>query len=101
MPGSYLLHHDDDQIIHSVENSVIYITLQGHVTPRLDYRHYFMPKFEAINAQSVRMDDIKAFENFRLPVPPSVNANDFPAALVWCEKFSMFTSLAQLKRSFN
>ena len=90
MPSSNLLHYDDGDIIHSVENGITYITLQSHVTPGLDYKLYLTPKFEANTAQSVRVDDIKAFENFGLPVPPSVNANDYPAVLVLCEKFSMF-----------
>ena len=104
LPGSDPLHYSDGEIIHSVENGITYITLQGHVTPGPDYKLYLTPKyvdtkagFEAIKAQSVRVGDIKAFENFRLPVPPSVNANDYPAVLVWCEKFSMFISSAQLK----
>jgi len=99
LPGSDPLHHGDGEIIHSVENGITYITLQGHVTPGPDYKLYLTPKyvdtkagFEAIKAQSVRVGDIEAFENFRLPVPPSVNANDYPAVLVWCEKFSMFIS---------
>ena len=104
LPGSDPLHYGDGEIIHSVENGLTYNTLQGHVTPGPGYKLYLTPKyvdtkagFEAIKAQSVRVGDIKAFENFRLPVPPSVNANDYPAVLVWCEKFSMFISSAQLK----
>ena len=45
--------------------------------PGLDYKFYHMPEyvytkdgFEAIKAQSVRVGDIKAFENFRLTIPP-------------------------------
>ena len=57
-----------------------------------------IPKpFLRLSRPKVRVGDIKAFENFRLPVPPSVNANDYPAVLVWYEKFSMFISSAQLK----
>ena len=62
--------------------------------PGLDYKFYHMPEyvytkagFEAFKAQSVRVGDIKAFENFRLTIPPSVNANDYLAVLVLCEKF--------------
>ena len=71
MRGSDLLHYDDGEIIHSVENGITDITLQGHVTPGLDYKLYHTPKyvdtkavFEAIKTQSVRVGDIKAFENF-------------------------------------
>ena len=74
------------------------------LTPGSYSKLYLTPKyvdtktgFEVIKAQSVRVGDIKAFENFRLPVPPSVNANYYLAVLVWGEKFSMFISSAQLK----
>ncbi len=74
------------------------------MTPGPYYKLFLTPKyvdtkagFEAIKAQTVRVGGIKAFENFSLPVPPSVNANDYPAVLVWCEKFSVFISSAQLK----
>ena len=76
----------------------------GQLTPGPYFNLYLTPKyvdnkagFEAVKAQSVRVGDIKAIEYFRLQVSPSVNANDCPAVLVWCEKFSMFISSAQLK----
>lgn len=103
LPGSDALHYGEGEIIHSVENGETYMTLQGRVTPGPDYKLYLTPKyvdtkadFEAVKSQSVRVGDIKAFENFRLRVPPSVNAKDYPAVLVWCEKFSMFITSAQL-----
>ena len=74
------------------------------MTPGLCFKLYLTPKyvdtkagFEAIKAQSVRVINIKEFENFRLPVRTSVNADDYPAVLVWCEKFSMFIGSAKLK----
>ena len=78
------------------------------MTPGPYYKLYLTPKyvdtkagFEAIKAQSVRVSNIKEFENFRLPVRTSVNADDYPAVLVWCEKFSMFISSTQLKCPFD
>ncbi len=63
-------HYGDGEIIHSVENGIIYITLQGHVTPGPDYKLFLTPKyvdtkagFEAIEAESEHMGDIRAFEN--------------------------------------
>jgi hypothetical protein len=104
LPGSDPLHYGDGEIIHSVENGETFITLQGRVTPGPDYKLYMTPKyvdtkagFEDIKAQSVRVGDIKAFENFRLRAPSSVKADDYPAVPVWCEKFSMFINSAQLK----
>ena len=104
LPGSDLLHYGEGEIIHSVENGETFITLKVYVTPGPDYKLYLTPKyvdtkagFEAVKAQSARVGDIKAFENFRLQVPSPVNVNDHPAALVGCEKLSMFISSAQLK----
>lgn len=104
LPGSDSLHYGDGDIIQSVENGQTFLTLKGHVTPGPDYKLYLTPKyvdtkagFEQIKAQSVRVGDIKAFENFRLSLPASIDANDYPAVLVWCEKFSMFITSAELK----
>ena len=98
------MHYGDGEITLSVENDITYNTLQAQFTLEPDYKLNLTPKyvdtktgFEVIKAQSVRVGDIKAFENFRLPVPPSVNANYYLAVLVWGEKFSMFISSAQLK----
>ena len=70
MPGSALLHHGDGEITHCVENGITCITLQGNVTPRPDYKGHLMPKyvdtkavFEAIKAQCVPLENMKAFEN--------------------------------------
>ena len=104
LPGSDPLHYGEGEIIHSVENGETFITFKVYVTPGPDYKLYLTPKyvdtkagFEAVKAQSARVGDIKAFENFRLQVPSPVNVNDHPAALVGCEKLSMFISSAQLK----
>ena len=104
LPGSDSLHYGDGEIAHPVGNNIAYITLQGYVTPGPDYEFCLPPKyvdtkvgFEAIKAQSVRVGDTEAFENFRLPVLPSVNVNDYPALLVWREKVSTFISSAQVK----
>ena len=45
MHGSDLLHYDDGEIIHSVENGITYLTSQGHVTPGPDYKLYLTPKY--------------------------------------------------------
>ncbi len=78
------------------------------MTPGADYKLYCTPKyvnfkvgFEAIKAKIVSVGIIKVFENFHLPMPPSVNAKNYPAVLVRYEKFSMFISSAQLKWPFH
>ena len=104
LPCSDPLQYGDGKIFHSIENGETFITLQGRVTPGPDYKLYMTPKyvdtkagFEDIKAQSVRVGDIKAFDNFRRRAPSSVKADDYPAVPVWCEKFSMFITSAQLK----
>jgi len=78
------------------------------VTPGSDYKLYRTPKyvdikvgFEAIKAKIVSVGIIRAFENFRLPMPLSVNAKNYPAVLARYEKFSMFMSSAQFKWPFH
>ena len=73
LPGSDPLHYGDGEITLSVENDITYNTLQVQFTLEPDYKLNLTPKyvdtkagFEAIKAQSVRVGDIKAFENFRL-----------------------------------
>ena len=73
------------------------------MTPGPYYKLFLTPKyvdtkagFEAIKARSVRVSNIKAFENFRPSVRTSVNADDYPAVLVWCEKLSIFISSSHL-----
>ncbi len=74
------------------------------MTPGSDYKLYLTPKyvdikagFESIKAEIVNVGIIKAVENFRLPMPPSVNTKNYPAVLVRYEKFSMLISSAQIK----
>ena len=78
------------------------------MTPGPDYKLYRTPKyvdikvgFEAIKAKIVSVGIIKAFENFGLPMPLSINANTYPAELARYEKFSMFISSTQLKWPFR
>jgi len=40
---------------------------------------------------------VKAFTNFRLPVPSSVDVNRYGAVIVWCERFSEFITVAALQ----
>jgi len=40
--------------------------------------------FLKIRDQSVQVDEVKAFSNFGLDVPPSITVGDYPAVLIWC-----------------
>lgn len=77
------------------------ITLEGRLSPGPDYRLYLSPEFveteadfEALKSQMVEVGPVRTFENFSLAVPTSVNAEDFRAAIVWCESFGEFITAA-------
>jgi len=41
--------------------------------------------------------EVKAFTNFRLPVPSSVDVSRYGAVIVWCGRFSEFITVAALQ----
>lgn len=59
----------------------------------LDYKLYLMSKYvdtkagERLSRPKLRVSDIKAFENFHLAAPPSVNPTDYPACLYAARSF--------------
>ncbi len=80
------------------------IALMGKVSPGPDYKLYLVPEFvetEAqflkVKARSVRVGDIKTFENFIVPVPADVDVAQYTTVLVWCETFSEFISAAKYR----
>lgn len=80
------------------------IALLGKVSPGPDYKLYLVPEFvenEAqflkLKARSVRVGDIKTFENFIVPVPENVDVAQYTTVLVWCETFSEFISAAKYR----
>ena len=79
------------------------IWLEGKIAPGPDYRLYMIPQFVeteadfmAIKDQSVQVASIKAFENFAVDVPMSVDVSAYPALLIWCEAFGEFITSASL-----
>ena len=82
------------------------IWLEGKVAPGPDYRLYMTPRFVeteadflAIKAQSVEVASIKAFENFSVDVPMTVDVSGYPALIIWCEAFGQFITSAELSSS--
>ena len=80
------------------------IWLEGQVSPGPDYRLYLTPEFvetEAdflrIKAQSAQVGSVKAFANFSLPVPSSIDPSAYPALIIWCEAFGQFITAARLQ----
>jgi len=80
------------------------IALQGRVSPGPDYKLYLAPEyvedkegFLRVKGRSVRLGDVKTFENFIVPVPGSVDIGRYTAVVLWCETFSMFISAAKYR----
>ena len=100
LQGSDLLHWGEGEI--SVGRQAV--ALMGKIAPGPDYKLYLVPEFvenEAqflkLKARSVRVGDIKTFENFVVPVPEGVDITAYTTVLVWCETFSEFISAAKYR----
>jgi Electron transfer DM13 len=98
LKGSDLLHWGEGTVSVSREA----IALMGKVAPGPDYKLYLAPAFVdtkegflALKARSVRVGDVKTFENFIVPVPQSIDVSQYDTVVVWCETFSMFISAAK------
>lgn len=80
------------------------ITLMGELAPGPDYKLYLVPDFvedeagfEAIKDQSLRIGDVKSFENLILTVPAGTDIEAYNTVLVWCERFEEFITAAQYR----
>ena len=100
LPGSDLLHWGEGEV--AVGRQAI--ALNGRISPGPDYKLYLVPdfvenegQFLKVKAQSVRVGDIKTFENFIVPVPHDIDIAKFSTVLVWCETFSEFISAAKYR----
>lgn len=104
LKGSDGFHWGEGTLHLTREGGQYYFTLEGSVSPGPDYKLYLTPQhvedeasFLAINAQSVRVADITGFDNFRVDVPMSIDPTQYPAILVWCERFSEFITAGRLE----
>lgn len=100
LAGSDLLHWGEGEV--SVGRRMI--ALKGKVAPGPDYKLYLVPEFVENEAQflrlksrSLRVGDIKTFENFIVAVPEGVDVAQYTTVLVWCETFSEFISAAKYR----
>jgi uncharacterized protein YciI len=82
------------------------VSLVGKLAPGPDYKLYLTPEFveteedfQRVKPQSVRLGDVKTFENFVVAVPPTVDVAKFTTAVVWCESFSQFISAAEYRKA--
>jgi hypothetical protein len=80
------------------------VSLDGKVAPGPDYKLYLVPQFVEtkqeflrVKAQSLRIGDVKTFENFIVPVPAGTDLSPYNTVVVWCEAFSMFITAAKYR----
>jgi hypothetical protein len=104
LKGSDGFHWGEGTLHLTREGGQYYFTLDGSVSPGPDYKLYLTPQyvedeasFLAIKAQSVRVADITGFDNFRVDVPMSIDPTQYPAIIVWCERFSEFIMAGRLE----
>ena len=100
LKGSDLLHWGEGEVWVSQKS----IALMGKLAPGPDYKLYLVPEFVETEAefhrlqpQSVRVGDVKTFDNFIIPVPEHVDVSRYTTVVVWCEAFSQFISAAQYR----
>ena len=80
------------------------ISLSGRVAPGPDYKLYLAPEFVDTKAgftrlkeRSLRVGDVKTFENFIVGLPESADIDKYTTVVVWCESFSQFISAAKYR----
>ena len=104
LKGSDAFHWGEGTLHLTREAGQYYFTLDGQVSPGPDYKLYLTPSYvedEAsfldIKAQSVRVADITGFDNFRVDVPMSIDPTQYPAVIIWCERFGEFITAGRFK----
>ena len=104
MKGSDAYHWGEGTLHLTQEAGQYFFTLEGRVSPGPDYKLYLTPayvedeaEFLAIKSQSVRVADITGFDNFRVDVPMSIDPTQYPAVIIWCERFREFITAGRLE----
>jgi hypothetical protein len=80
------------------------ISLEGRVAPGPDYKLYLVPEFVEtkddflrLKARSLRLGDVKTFENFIVAVPHGTDFAGYNTVVVWCESFSQFITAGKYR----
>ncbi|HET7715093.1 MAG TPA: DM13 domain-containing protein [Bauldia sp.] len=104
------IHADPSDPIHygegkvSVYERLVFLEADFKVGPGPAYHVYLVPKAEirtsadVLDAMYVDLGALRAFEGSqRYPVPAGVDLADYPSVVIWCERFSVLISPADLK----
>ena len=104
LKGSDGFHWGEGTLHLTREGGQYFFTLDGQVSPGPDYKLYLTPEyvedeasFLALKERSVRVADITGFDNFRLDVPMSIDPTQYPAVIIWCERFGEFITSGRLQ----
>ena len=100
LKGSDVLHWGEGAVLVGRKS----IALMGKIAPGPDYKLYLSPEFietkedfNRVKERSVRVGDVKTFENFIVPVPDSIDVSTYSTVVVWCESFSQFITAAKYR----
>jgi hypothetical protein len=101
LAGSDALHWGEGEV--TVGPRVV--ALNGRLAPGPYYKLYLVPEFveteaafERVKARSLRIGDVRTFDNFVVPLPEGVDpAAGYTTVVVWCESFRQFISAARYR----
>ena len=81
------------------------IALMGELAPGPDYKLYLSPQFVETEADFLRLKSsmvqvasVRTFDNFVVPVPASIDVDEFRAIIIWCESFGQFITAAEYRQ---
>ena len=88
----------------SVYERVIYLEADFKVGPGPAYHVLLVPKASIRNSSDIKdqmyvdLGRLRAFEGSqRYVIPPGVKLSDYPSVVIWCERFGVLISPADLK----
>lgn len=80
------------------------IAFEGTLAPGPDYKLYLSPRFVETEAEfnqlkqtMARVGDVRAFGNFLLAIPGSIDIERFDTVVIWCETFGQFITAAKYR----
>jgi hypothetical protein len=88
----------------SVYERTVFLEQDFEVGPGPAFHVYLVPKAGVRNAGDVKdamfidLGGLRAFKGSqRYPIPAGVNLKDYPSVVIWCERFSVLISPADLQ----
>ena len=97
---------EDSDFLHWGEG-IVYISdkqiaFQGKLAPGPDYKLYLSPEFVEteddflrLKHRMVKVGNVDTFNDFMVPVPNTVNPQQYSSVIVWCESFGQFITSAR------